>query len=63
MAKNGMKAALIERGDYPGSKNMFGGVIYTEPTAAILPEFWQKAPLERNVTRDTLWFLDKDSAV
>ena len=63
MAKNGMIVALIERGDYPGSKNMFGGVIYAEPTAEIIPEFWQEAPLERIVTRDTLWLLDKDSAV
>lgn len=42
---------------------MFGGVIYTEPTAEILPGFWQDAPLERAVTRDTLWLLDQDSAV
>jgi electron transfer flavoprotein-quinone oxidoreductase len=63
MAKNGMKVALLERGDYPGSKNMFGGVIYTEPAAEIVPGFWQEAPLERHVTRDTLWFLDNDSAV
>ena len=63
MAKSGMRVALLERGDFPGNKNMFGGVIYTEPTAEIVPEFWQEAPLERIVTRDTLWFLDKDSAV
>jgi electron transfer flavoprotein-quinone oxidoreductase len=63
MAKTGMRVALLERGDYPGNKNMFGGVIYTEPTAEIVPAFWQEAPLERNITRDVLWFLDKDSAV
>ncbi|MDW7650434.1 MAG: FAD-dependent oxidoreductase [Bacillota bacterium] len=63
MAKNGMNVALLERGDFPGNKNMFGGVIYTEPTAEIVPGFWQDAPLERAVTRDNLWFLDKDSAV
>jgi electron transfer flavoprotein-quinone oxidoreductase len=63
MAKSGMKVALLERGDYPGSKNMFGGAIYTAPTAEIVPEFWKEAPLERAVTRDSLWFLDKSSAV
>ncbi|MCR3923396.1 MAG: FAD-dependent oxidoreductase, partial [Firmicutes bacterium] len=63
MAKNGMQVLLLERGDFPGSKNMFGGVIYTEPTAEIIPEFWQDAPLERVVTRDSLWLLDQDSAV
>lgn len=63
MARNGMQVLLLERGNIPGNKNMFGGVIYTEPTGEIVPEFWQEAPLERAVTRDILWLLDKDSAV
>ncbi len=63
MARNGLRVALFERGSYPGSKNMFGGVLYTESTAQIVPEFWNEAPLERIVTRDTLFFLDYDSAV
>lgn len=63
MAAAGLSVALLERGDHPGSKNMFGGVIYSRPTAEIVPEFWQEAPLERAVTRDSLWFLDEDSAV
>ena len=63
MARNGLRVALFERGSYPGSKNMFGGVLYTESTAQIVPEFWNEAPLERIVTRDTLCFLDYDSAV
>jgi electron transfer flavoprotein-quinone oxidoreductase len=63
MAKNGMRVALLERGDYPGSKNMFGGMIYSKATAEIVPEYWQEAPLERHITRDALWFLEQDSAV
>ena len=63
MAQNGMRVALLERGDSPGNKNMFGGAIYAEPMAEIVPDFLQEAPLERHVTRDALWFLDKDSAV
>lgn len=63
MAKNALNVALLERGDFPGSKNMFGGVIYSVPTAGICPEFWLDAPLERAVTKDTLWLLDNDSAV
>lgn len=27
LAKNGVDVALLERGDYPGSKNMFGGTV------------------------------------
>ncbi|MBS4022566.1 MAG: hypothetical protein KGZ79_09100 [Dethiobacter sp.] len=63
MAKSGLKVIVIERGDFAGSKNMFGGVIYSEPTAEVVPEFWLEAPLERTVTRDTLWMLDNDSAL
>lgn len=63
MARSGLRVALLERGSYPGSKNMFGGVLYTESTAQIVPEFWNEAPLERIVTRDTLCFLGYDSAV
>lgn len=62
-AKNNISVALIERGEYPGSKNMFGGVIYREATASIIPAFWKKAPIERAITTDMLWFLDQNSAV
>ncbi len=42
MARAGMKVALIERGSYPGAKNMFGGVFYfSEVLNQLLPEFWK----------------------
>lgn len=63
MAAAGLRVVVLERGDFAGSKNMFGGVIYAGPTAYIVPEFWREAPLERAVTRDSLWLLDRDSAV
>jgi len=63
MASSGLKVVLLERGDYPGSKNMFGGTIYAEPLAEVVPEFWLEAPLERAVVRDGVWLLDRDSAV
>ncbi|MHB1651990.1 MAG: FAD-dependent oxidoreductase [Desulfitobacteriaceae bacterium] len=48
-AKAGLKTVVIERGDYPGTKNVMGGVLYTRATEAIVPEFWKEAPLERPV--------------
>lgn len=63
LAKNNLSVALVERGKFPGSKNMFGGTIYREPTAKIIPAFWKEAPLERSVVRDEAWFMDQDSAV
>ncbi len=48
LARAGKEVVVIERGDYPGSKNVFGGAIYAQPTAEIFPEFWKSAPIERH---------------
>ncbi|MDK2960149.1 MAG: electron transfer flavoprotein-quinone oxidoreductase [Bacillota bacterium] len=63
MAKNNLKVCLLERGETPGSKNMFGGTVYRLPTAELVPAFWEQAPLERPVVTEELWFLDDVSAV
>lgn len=63
LAKAGVNTLLIERGDYPGSKNVMGGVLYRHPTEEIIPGFWREAPLERPVVEQRLWILDQDSAV
>ncbi len=62
MARAGLKVIVIERGDYPGSKNMFGGVLYSQPTALVIPQFWREAPIERHVSREEIWFLAQESA-
>lgn len=47
IARAGRKVVLIERGSFSGSKNVFGGAIYTQPTKEIFPNFEESAPLER----------------
>lgn len=47
IARAGKKVLLIERGSFSGSKNMFGGAIYAQPTREIFPNFEESAPLER----------------
>ena len=47
LAKAGKEVVVLERGDFPGSKNVFGGAIYAQPTAEIFPDFWNSAPVER----------------
>jgi electron transfer flavoprotein-quinone oxidoreductase len=47
IARAGKKVVLIERGNFSGSKNVFGGAIYTQPTKEIFPDFEASAPLER----------------
>lgn len=56
-AKAGMKTVVIERGDYPGTKNVMGGVLYTRATETVVPEFWKDAPLERPVIEQRYAFL------
>lgn len=47
IARAGKEVVLIERGKFSGSKNVFGGAIYAQPTREIFPDFEQSAPLER----------------
>ncbi len=56
-ARAGMKTVVIERGDYPGTKNVMGGVLYTRATEAVIPEFWKEAPLERPIIEQRYGFL------
>jgi electron transfer flavoprotein-quinone oxidoreductase len=63
LAQAGVKVAVVERGDYAGAKNMFGGVIYHEPTEWVIPGFAAEAPLERKIGHHEYWFLDEHSAL
>ena len=47
IARAGHEVILIERGNFAGSKNVFGGAIYAQPTREIFPNFEQEAPIER----------------
>jgi len=62
LAMAGVNVAVIERGDFPGSKNVMGGVIYTQPTAEIFPDFWKEAPLERHLIETQAWVLTEKAA-
>jgi len=62
LAKAGVDVALVERGEYPGSKNMFGGVLYGAVLREIIPSFWEEAPVERYVTRRIITFLSAESS-
>jgi electron transfer flavoprotein-quinone oxidoreductase len=47
-----MTVLVLERGDFSGSKNVTGGRIYLRPILPYLPDIWEKAPLERHVTKE-----------
>src|SRR3954463_6218351 len=51
LARAGRSVVLLERGRFPGSKNMYGGVVYPRVLDAVLPKWWEEAPIQRWVTR------------
>ena len=63
LATAGAKVVLLERGPYPGAKNMSGGAVYSLPTQEIVPGFWQSAPVERVLVDQQYWLLSEKSAV
>ena len=62
MARAGLSVALLERGNFPGEKNMFGGVLHRLTALEdVFPEFWSQAPLERHIVKKTLSFMTEGS--
>lgn len=62
IARAGHEVILIERGSFSGSKNVFGGAIYAQPTREIFPNFEQEAPIERlNIEHKFAILGEKDS--
>ena len=58
LARAGVDVALVERGAWPGEKNMFGGILHRMPALeAIFPDFWDRAPLQRHVVKKVVTFL------
>ena len=54
LAKMGFNILMIERGKYPGAKNVMGGRMYAYALNRLIPEFWKEAPIERKVTHEKL---------
>ncbi len=63
MAKAGLKVLQLERGEYPGSKNVQGAILYADALEKIIPDFRDEAPLERHIIEQRGWILDDESYV
>ncbi|MBI1174009.1 MAG: FAD-dependent oxidoreductase [Sideroxydans sp.] len=63
LAKAGLSVIQIERGEYPGSKNVQGAILYSDALERIIPEFRDEAPLERHIIEQRMWVLDDDSYI
>lgn len=63
MAKAGLSVLQLERGEYPGSKNVQGAILYANALQDIIPDFREEAPLERHIVEQRMWMMDDTSHV
>ncbi len=57
VARGGKKVVLIERAQYAGSKNMYGGAVYTTALKEVFKEKFETIPYERVINSHTWAFL------
>ena len=61
LAKAGVNVIVLERGKYPGAKNVMGGILFTSILEKLIPEFLREAPLERFVREHKFSLLSRDT--
>jgi electron transfer flavoprotein-quinone oxidoreductase len=63
LAGQGLEILVLERGDYPGAKNVTGGRIYVNPVRDLFPDLWAEAPLERFIVQEGAVLMAKERSV
>lgn len=63
LARAGRHVVLVERGPFPGAKNMYGGVVYGRVLDSLVPNWFDEAPIQRWVTRRSTMLMDGDRAI
>ena len=64
LADRGIKTVVLERGEYPGSKNMFGGVLYGYHLGQIISDYVERnCPIERNIVESRVSYLSDEGGV
>lgn len=63
-ARAGLRVLLLERGEYPGAKNVSGAALYGSVILdELIPGWWEQAPVERYVCRRGLAFMAPETSV
>ncbi len=63
-ARAGLRVLLLERGEYPGAKNVSGGVFYGSAIMnQLIPNWWEQAPVERYICRRDVAFMSPKTSV
>ena len=63
LARAGRRVALLERGPFPGSKNVYGGVVYGRVLDDVIPRWWEEVPVQRWIVRRSTMVLSDDQAL
>ncbi|MFF4354975.1 FAD-dependent oxidoreductase [Streptomyces sp. NPDC001530] len=63
VARAGRSVALIERGPFPGAKNVYGGVVYGRILDELVENWWDRMPVQRWVTRRSTMVMTADQAL
>ena len=65
LAQAGVDVLILERGEYAGAKNMFGGIFFSDQMSKILrnPDFYCEAPVERHVAKRRYSMLVENSEI
>jgi electron transfer flavoprotein-quinone oxidoreductase len=63
LAKAGINTLMVERGKFPGAKNMWGGAFYGPVLHRLFPHFWEEAPVERFVFRRKFSLMTGESSL
>ncbi|UBM61669.1 FAD-dependent oxidoreductase [Candidatus Sulfidibacterium hydrothermale] len=63
LARAGVRVIVIERGRFPGAKNVMGGVFYSDCMKGVVDNFPEGAPVERHIIEQRIWMLDDGASV
>lgn len=63
LADAGLQVIVVERGDFPGSKNVTGGRLYLNPIRPLVGDMLDDAPFERKVVRERWSLLGKENSL
>ncbi len=63
LSGQGLEVLVLERGDYPGAKNISGGRLYVHPVRDLFPGLWEQAPLERFIVHEGVTVMTKESSL
>lgn len=63
LAESDVQTIVVERGDFPGSKNVTGGRLYLMPIRDMVGDMFDGAPFERKVVRERWSLLGDGNSV